>query len=293
MKEPIQLLNSFTWFRGHETQKEAIEWLESRLTQEQREEFGRRYRNQAVAMATRSATPPHIQLELNWTGQYDSRGFRIFQLALSNAGEIVDSISVLSGAGYTQQESFIRPENDWSGSGRCLPEGIYAIGPVEDSQLIRSTTSWGEGLGRYWMSLDILPQYQANNRSAFGIHADANAAYSPGSAGCVCPLEPDGLQRILGWMNAKARPIQLVSNLETGFLQERGYQPPIAVTPVKPEPIVEMKPETTVDVYSKADHNNLEAKQLQAAELLGIDPRALEAILTIIQTSRTNPSLSV
>ena len=287
MNDPIQLLNSFTWFRGHSTQKEAIVWLESRLTPEQRQEFGHRYRHQPQSMAKINTAPPHIQLELNWTGQYNAQGFRIFQLALNNSGQIVDSISVLSGAGYTQQDPFIRPEEDWSGSGRCLPEGIYAIGPVEDSQLIRSTASWGEGLGQYWMSLDILPQYQANNRSAFGIHADANASYSPGSAGCICPLESDGIQRILSWMNAKARPIQLVSNLETGFLQERGYHSPVVITPIKPELTVDIKPEPDLKTQTTLDPN-----QLEAAKLLGIEPMALEAILTIIQTSRLNTSLS-
>ena len=223
MSTLIKLLDAYTWYKGQPHQEDAIQWLDSQLSDRDRLEFSRLFR-QKPANIPKQSKPPIVQLEFSWTGNYHTSGFRIFQLTLTNNGNVIDKVAVLSGDLSSQRESFIRPEDDWSGSLRCLPEGVYSLGRIEDSKLMRASESWGAGVGRYWIGLEILPQYQANNRSAFGIHADANAAYSPGSAGCICPFDNSGLERILSWMRAQTRPMQLVCDLKTGFLDDRGYQ---------------------------------------------------------------------
>jgi hypothetical protein len=140
---------------------------------------------------------------------------------LVNGDRIVDQMSVLSGAGVTQDEGFVRPEDDYSGSLRCLPEGIYDLGAVEDSRS-EGLESWGEGLGRWAIALNVIPSHAVNNRSAFYIHDDANRSYAKGSAGCICPFRLEDMNRIVAWMSAQAAPKQLVCDLGTGFLGKKG-----------------------------------------------------------------------
>lgn len=282
MNEPIKLINSFTWFRGQPHQEAAIRWLDQKLPDELREEFGRRFRQKSPARSM--AQPSIVQLEMSWTGKFDERGFRIFRLTLTNNGRAVDAIDVLSGDLPSQSKDFIRSERDFSGSGRCLPEGVYSIGHVEDSQLIISAPSWpspADGIGRYWISLEVLPQYKANNRSAFGIHADFNASFAPGSIGCVCPLDANGLKTILKWMSAKARPVQLVCDLKTGFLKERGYRSPAAIVKqVEEQPRVEEKP----DVEIEFDRQQKLTSDLehQLAQRFSVDASTVEMLLEIL-----------
>jgi hypothetical protein len=230
MSRPIQLPDCFKWWKNLPQQIDAVEWLNNQLTDEQRAEFGRRFRaNPTAAIAIKDApeieeVPADVEqdvwLKMNWTGSYDPDGFRIFKLALYNNGNIVDQISVLSGAGVTQDEAFVRPEDDYSGSLRCLPEGIYNLGIVEDSR-DEGAESWGEGIGRWAIALNVIDNHAVNNRSAFYIHDDSNRDYSKGSAGCICPFKADGMQRIIGWLEAKTKPSQMVCDLGTGFLKER------------------------------------------------------------------------
>ena len=74
---------------------------------------------------------------------------------------------------------------------------------------------------RYWIGLEVLSQYKVNDRRTFGIHANANAYYKPGSAGSICPYKSSDMEKILQWMNGKDRPTQLVCDLNTGFLKEK------------------------------------------------------------------------
>lgn len=143
------------------------------------------------------------------------QGFRVFNLEFySTEGKKVDSLPVLSGSASTQYSDMVAPEKDYSGSGRCLPEGVYSLGELED---IGTGRSWGEGIGRYWVSVDATNP--VNSRGNFGIHDDANRSYSMGSLGCVCPFSSEGYDRIVGWMTQKSRPQYLICNLGTGFLE--------------------------------------------------------------------------
>ncbi len=288
MSEPIKLINSFTWYRGQPHQETAIQWLDRNLRDDIREEFGRRFRQKPPERSL----PSIVQLEMNWTNRLDRRGFRIFRLALTNTGKEVDAIEVLSGDLPSQSSNFIRPEKDFSGSGRCLPEGVYSIGHLEDSQLIRSTPAWDNpGIGRYWISLEVLPQYKVNNRGAFGIHADANASYAPGSIGCVCPLDANGLKKILNWMSAKARPVQLVCDLKTGFLKEHGYRPPSAIAPpvARPQP-VENQTEEGFDLNGLAEVTSDLERQL--AHQFGVDPSTIEMLIEVVSKRLHSSSIS-
>jgi GH24 family phage-related lysozyme (muramidase) len=154
-------------------------------------------------------------LYLTFSGKY-YQGFRVFNLEFYNAGgKKVDSLAVLSGAASTQYADMVAPGNDYSGSGRCLPESVYKLGGLED---VGPGQSWGEGIGRYWVSIDAVdPQ---NSRSAFGIHDDANRTYSMGSLGCVCPFSEAGMRRIVAWMQQNAKPEYLICNLGVGYLEQ-------------------------------------------------------------------------
>jgi hypothetical protein len=145
---------------------------------------------------------------------------RIFRLELRNDGKVVDALPVYAGHTSVQREALIHPTLDRPGSLRPIPEGVYGVGPVEDRGPGRS---WGEGIGRYWIDLPAIPQYHANNRSAFGIHDDDNRSYSLGSAGCIVPPKTQDLYRILGWCNAANPPKYLAVDYGFGWLNDRGY----------------------------------------------------------------------
>jgi len=224
----IKLANVIRYWKGLPQQVEAVNWLDRSLTDEQREQFGLIFRADPAMLEVTPSAPVaapavnpasgEIRLELNWTGKYHASGFRIFRLALMNGDRCVDQIAALSGAGFTQREDFVHPSKDYSGSLRCLPEGIYQLGAVEDSTT-QGSASWGDALGRYWSSIDAIGKSKVNSRGDFGIHLDNNASYSPGSAGCICPFDPKDILRYVQWMSAKAKPKLLHCNLGLGFLK--------------------------------------------------------------------------
>ncbi|AFY60341.1 glycoside hydrolase family 104 protein [Synechococcus sp. PCC 6312] len=143
---------------------------------------------------------------------------RVFALDLVNNGKRVDQVPVFSGAPRAQE--LVDPRQDYSGSLRPIPEGIYKIGQPEE----HPQGDWGPGIGRLWIPLEVLPEYRVNNRGDFGIHLDSNFATSPGSAGCPVAQKMPTLQTILGWLFAKARPKWLVVDHGQGLLKARGYQ---------------------------------------------------------------------
>jgi hypothetical protein len=161
-----------------------------------------------------------VELIMTPTGRRDRWGFRQFDLALTNNGKAVDRCTVISGGGDRQYERFILPKNDWSGSMRPVPEGIYLLGPVERGW-------WGSAIGEIWIGIEPTKESQVHDRSAIGIHADYNRNIPgyEGSAGCICPYDQLGIKRIASWCDAKARPERLVVDYELGFLASIGYEP--------------------------------------------------------------------
>jgi hypothetical protein len=165
-----------------------------------------------------------IELLMRPTGRRDRWGFRQYSLTLLNQGRPVDRLTVISGSSDRQYERFIHPRNDFSGSNRPIPEGIYRVGRVERGW-------WGSAIGEIWIGLEATPESKVNNRSAFGFHADYNRSVSgyQGSAGCVCPYDDLGIERIATWCSAEARPERLVVDYGLEFLSEIGYRNPIAI----------------------------------------------------------------
>ncbi|MDG2992436.1 glycoside hydrolase family protein [Candidatus Synechococcus calcipolaris G9] len=135
-----------------------------------------------------------------------------WHLSLMNGDRPVDQINAYSGSPYAQ--ALNTGSRDFPGSLRPLPPGRWKIGPIEDAG-----SSWGEAIGRYWIDLLPMAGTQTYGRSAFGIHLDANH-HQPrgrGSAGCiVTPREAD-LERVLGWLRAKAKPEFLVCSHSTAI----------------------------------------------------------------------------
>lgn len=216
-----RILDLIRFWKGTPEQQEALAWLEGELSEEQLDTFAARYRQSPqVTENSQVNGPQHCYLRLSWTEKYHSSGFRIFSLDLMNKGKAVDKVAVLSGAGVTQQEAFCHPADDYSGSLRCLPEGIYAIGEPADS-LTEGRLVWDDAVGRWWASIDAVDSSQVNNRSAFGFHIDANASYSKGSAGCVCPFDDKKIETIMGWLRQKAKPTELVCDLGMRFIPEK------------------------------------------------------------------------
>jgi hypothetical protein len=160
-----------------------------------------------------------IELLMTPNGKRDRWGFRQYSLALLNSGKPVDRLTVISGSSDRQYERFISPRRDFSGSNRPIPEGIYQLGPVERGW-------WGNAIGEVWIGLEPTPSSKVNDRSAFGIHTDYNRNISGyrGSAGCICPYDDVGIERIAKWCNEDARPQRLVVDYGIGFLAEIGYR---------------------------------------------------------------------
>lgn len=150
-------------------------------------------------------------------------GFRVFNLHLMNGDKPVDCVACLSGYASRQYTPIPYPTDDYSRSGNPCPENVYDFpNGLEDSG---KGTSWGEGLGRFWVGLE--PRFAANDRQAIGIHDDANREYSRGSAGCVCPFSPEGIQRIVGWFKQKSPPQYLIVDHGFGYLVGKGIKNPV------------------------------------------------------------------
>ena len=161
-----------------------------------------------------------MKLKLSWPGQYttvSSRSFKDLTLELQREGKVVDSVPVISGGPGRQNEPFVTPSEDWAGSNRPIPEGVYKIGDVAKGR-------FAPGIGEYWIPVTVFAEFDVNDRSAFGFHLDNNVTTAPGSAGCVVFSEPGRLDAFLGWLATRDRPKELIVDWQTGFLAEHGYE---------------------------------------------------------------------
>jgi muramidase (phage lysozyme) len=176
-----------------------------------------------------SPIPPAVagltELVLTSTEGFDDLGLRKFLLAIYQEGKRVTPNLIVS-SGQPAVQRLIHPKDDYSGSGRAIPEGLYAIGKVERSP----TGSWGEGIGPIWIALEPWKGFRANNRSAIGVHVDFNRhdrvtrqPKSPGSIGCVATLTVQDAETVCTWLD-KFRPQWLVVDYGKGWLEHCGYQ---------------------------------------------------------------------
>lgn len=153
-----------------------------------------------------------------FTGKYDRWGFRSFLLQFVNGNKLVDSIQVISGSSSAQKRPLLKPQNDRSGSGNPIPEGIYRIGNIIRMDVIE------KGVGYTKIPIDVLPDFKVNNRGEFLFHSDENKNYARGSLGCIVTYNEKDMNRIIGWCSQKARPEVLVVDYKLGLLASSGIQ---------------------------------------------------------------------
>jgi len=146
-----------------------------------------------------------------------AEGFKALQLALVRQSKVIDRIPCISGGPARQQEPFVDPATDFSGSMRPIPEGVYGVGAVAKGTFVA-------GIGDTWIPLTVLPPYKVNNRDAFGFHLDANRATAPGSAGCVVFSAKADLARLETWLKDNDPPKTLIVDWKLGFLAATGFE---------------------------------------------------------------------
>lgn len=123
----------------------------------------------------------------------DGLGGKAFNLALITNGVQSDVVEVISG--YISNQNPVPLKQDSVGSGRPTPEGIYSLGAVE---VAPGGGIFSAALGNTWVLVIGTEPY----RSAIGIHSDYNRTTSAGSAGCICPLNQAGINKVAGWRNS-------------------------------------------------------------------------------------------
>ena len=213
----INFLDAFKFYKGTPGQAEAANYLNSALTDAQKIEFQNFYRK---------APPPappeekkEVYIYCKWSGNYDEYGLKIFGMYLINGDRVVDKIAFCSGQSYAQD--VVWPLDDYSGSMRPCPEGIYDLGAIDD---LGYDPGDHDGFGRYVIPLNPRAKIQ---RSQLLAHADRNRSTSPGSAGCTTPYSPEKMMVLVGWVRQKSGPKYLVMDHGLGFLsKEEGFKSP-------------------------------------------------------------------
>jgi hypothetical protein len=211
----IKILDAFKYYKGLVGQQEAANYLESLLSKEQRINFQTLYRKQTEPKSVVKADP---YLYVKWSGKYDEFGLKIFGLYFMNGNTVVDKVAICSGQSYAQDP--VWPLDDYSGSGRPLPEGLYTLGTIDD---LGYDPGAYDGLGQYVVPLNPTAPIK---RSALLIHADRNRATAPGSMGCITTYDTTNMYKIIGWLRQKSEPKTLVMNHGLGFLKQEGINVP-------------------------------------------------------------------
>lgn len=209
---PIKILDTYKFYKGLPGQVKAAQYLDKILTAQQKEDFAALYRSNSAPVAP----PATVYLLCEKTEGYDNYGLRILRLSLMNGDRTVDKIAACSGQLYAQE--FIDPRNDYSGSMRPCPEGVYDVGAIDD---IGYDPGASDGFGRYFVP--IVQRSAPNNRSAFGLHQDRNRNTSPGSAGCLSPYTFEDISKVITWLRAAAKPQYLVVDWGVGYLKSIGF----------------------------------------------------------------------
>jgi hypothetical protein len=139
---------------------------------------------------------PHLRLTRS--GARDARGLDLLRLHYIKAGRLVGELLVVSGAPGAQE--FRTGARSRAGSLEPLPEGRYGISDIAwAGGRDNYAASWGVGLGPASVPLVYLGPGKTE-RSAIEIHYDANAARSPGTAGCVGVRSIGDLRTLVGWL---------------------------------------------------------------------------------------------
>lgn len=212
----IKMVDAAKFYKGLPGQVEAFQLLDKLLTEQQKVQFQDLYRKAPPVVAP--AIKQDIYLYCNWSGKYDEYGLKIFGLYLMNGDRVVDKLVVCSGQAYAQD--VVWPEDDYSGSMRPCPEGVYNLGAVDD---LGYDPGASDGYGQWVIPLE--PKFPLR-RSLLRAHGDRNRATSAGSAGCLCPYFEKDMAILVGWMRSKAKPTYLVMDHGLGYLKEKGVNVP-------------------------------------------------------------------
>jgi hypothetical protein len=209
----IKIADAFKFYKGSEGQVKAAIYLDDILTDEQKIKFQDLYRKPPAKIAKQKE-----YIYMKWSGQYDEYGLKIFGFYFMSGDTVVDKVAVCSGQNYAQD--VVRPLDDYSGSMRPCPEGVYDLGAVDD---LGYDPGSSDGFGQY--VIPLLPRANIQ-RSQLLIHADRNRSTSPGSAGCCCPFNPENMLKIVNWMRQQSAPKYLIVDHELGFLAGQGVGVP-------------------------------------------------------------------
>jgi hypothetical protein len=212
----IKIPDAFKFYKGTEGQVAAADYLDSVLSDDEKTKFQDLFRQPPPQKAEEAKQDTYIYMK--WSGQYDEYGLKIFGFYFMNGQTAIDKVAVCSGQAYAQD--VVWPLDDYAGSMRPCPEGVYDLGAIDD---LGYDPGSSDGFGQY--VIPLLPR-AAIGRSALLIHADRNRSTSPGSAGCCCPFNPENMLKIIGWMRQKSAPKYLIVDHELGFLKEQGVAVP-------------------------------------------------------------------
>jgi lysozyme len=161
-----------------------------------------------------SSTKPFLRLTKTDT----TNAVGLVNLLLSlvdKGGAVVDSLPIISGQPWAQE--FRTADVSHSGSMEPLPEGYWTVGDLEFASGVKGNYGgeWSSALGPVYVELNCT---SPTGRGDIGIHLDANAEESPGTAGCVgIPKagadDLDNLRKFVGWFaNSAEAPERLVVN---------------------------------------------------------------------------------
>jgi hypothetical protein len=85
----------------------------------------------------------------------------------------------------------VPPAEDYPGSCRPIPQGLYRIGaPVHEDE-----ATIDDAIGPDWIPLT--PLSEIGGRDGLLIHRDWNYLWSPGTAGCIAPLNHANMDLIV------------------------------------------------------------------------------------------------
>jgi hypothetical protein len=122
------------------------------------------------------------------TDRLDEYGAIVFELTWGN--QSIDCISGLPGCDP------VHPHDDYAGSCRPIPEGIYAV----DKPVYEHPEDCHPAIGPDWIALH--PLTNIGGRSGLLIHRDWNWAIAPGTAGCPAPLKHQDMDVIVAAVEA-------------------------------------------------------------------------------------------
>ncbi|MBE9009464.1 peptidoglycan DD-metalloendopeptidase family protein [Pseudanabaenaceae cyanobacterium LEGE 13415] len=141
-------------------------------------------------------------MRLTRTGKTDSIGLELLKLDLVDraTGRVLDSVMTNSGTAATQNFSRDASLNGRDGSKLPIPIGTYGIGDVFQSN--------NPGINGAFLELEGKGINQ-KDRSAFGIHLDADRLTKAGSSGCIVVFDTADRSKVLDWVQGRNAPTQL------------------------------------------------------------------------------------